>query len=708
MEIPGRSNRLTNISVLVKYRIVKTHHAIVTLILLFLPTIILAQVDSADSLLEYPVVPDSALAEALYGIKLLPSDLSFRTDYTDVDSFRLPVVDILMQNPTSMITFAGDLADTLLESLSSDHPGSVKLSDYLLNFDTRDFVKQDPLTSINGVVPWIQPEEQVTPVVEEQSVIPCFMDCAKTGSGNDPNRSIEFRLALLRKSMQAQKQECDWLFGHLTQSEKAFLRDTFPELILEDVESEFKPVDVLDSIQKYEDSLSKRFVTIAEKLMSPDTVTIVSDRFKDSLYVRWDYSTWLFRSTERGLKQSVPPLLDHLLRNCGCSDAEFQYEISTQQGKIAIGGVGRNIYEGKYVYILDIGGDDIYNLETVEAPQIIYDISGNDQYNALTDFAIASGFFYPALLYDLEGDDIYNGRNFSLGSGLFSFGMLVDSFGNDVYRGDTHTQGAGTFGLGLLIDMGGTDNYNCALFGQAFAGVRGLGFLCDINGNDIYVAGGKYKDFLRYDDHYLSLSQGFAYGLRPWMSGGVALLVDSSGHDTYISDIFGQGSSYWYALGMLVDLAGNDKYLSFQYAQGVGTHLTLGILLDREGDDYYFSKGVSQGCGHDLSAGILIDYTGNDTYQSYDLSQGAGSANGFGWLVDYRGNDSYQTKSRRNTQGYGNPRRDYGSIGVFMDLMGKDEYIGNGSNNNYWIIDSKWGIGMDVDYWQADSVGVGR
>jgi hypothetical protein len=678
--------------------------ATVILFLLLLPVAVLAQSDSIDSS-EFPIIPDSALAQALRGIKLTPSDLSFRTDYTDIDSFRLPVVDALLRDPLSMIVFADDLTNKLLGAFSPGHPRLIKLHDYLLNFETEKFIAQNPLTSIDGAIPWIRQEGPTLHAETEPSEIPCFMECVKTGSDLDPSKSIEYRLALLRKSMQDQKQECDWLFGHLLPEELAFLRDTFPALILEDIEDEFKPVDELDSIQKYEDNLSKRFVEIAEKLTEPDSVRIVSDRFKDSLFVRWSYSRWLFRSTERGLRQSVYPLLDHLLQDCDCADADFLYEITSPMGKMAIGGAGRNTYHGKYAFILDIGGDDVYNLEAVDGLQIIYDVSGNDQYNALTDFAIASGFFYPALLYDLEGDDIYNGRNFSLGSGLFSFGMLVDSSGNDIYRGDTHTQGAGTFGLGLLIDKGGTDSYNCALFGQAFGGIKGLGFLCDMNGNDIYFAGGKYKDFLRYDDHYLSLSQGFAYGLRPWMSGGVALLIDSSGHDTYISDIFGQGSSYWYALGMLVDLAGNDKYLSFQYAQGVGTHLTLGVLLDKSGDDYYFSKGVSQGCGHDLSVGILIDYLGNDTYQAYDLSQGAGSANGFGWLVDYLGDDSYQIKGCQNTQGYGNPRRDYGSIGLFMDLMGKDEYIGNGSNNDYWIIDSKWGIGMDIDFWKVDSIG---
>jgi hypothetical protein len=37
-----------------------------------------------------------------------------------------------------------------------------------------------------------------------------------------------------------------------------------------------------------------------------------------------------------------------------------------------------------------------------------------------------------------------------------------------------------------------------------------------------------------------------------------------------------------------------------------------------------------------------------------------------------------------------------------MDLMGEDHYIGNGQDNLYWIIESKWGIGMDIDFWEEE------
>jgi hypothetical protein len=110
-----------------------------------------------------------------------------------------------------------------------------------------------------------------------------------------------------------------------------------------------------------------------------------------------------------------------------------------------------------------------------------------------------------------------------------------------------------------------------------------------------------------------------------------------------------------------------------------------------------------QGVGHDYACGMIVDRHGHDTYTAYDLSQGAGSANGAGLLIDNEGDDLYSVRVTTNTQGYGNPRRDYGSIGLFIDLGGSDQYHGNGRDNHYWRIDSKWGAGMDIQLYPSDS-----
>ena len=643
------------------------------IILAFMPLPAFSQDEDTAVIVEYPLVPVEAIQEALMGIKMTPGDLSFRTDYVELDPFRLAVIDSLTLHPLWMPEFMEDCADFFLDStivINAIIPYLAARINYVSYI--HDAGPGDYESRYHGLV------------YETHIKVPDIKYPDNISHGDTisidliVNRCFEFLEPFFLDGLSKRSE----IYRDLVETDYRFLRDSFPLLILEDVEDEFKPIEILDSLQKYEEELSKRAIPICEKL----NLNLIYGAHENAL-VSLDELILELDALIPGIKEDM-------------DKQDWLIEDNSPAGKIAIGGWGNNQYEGQYFFILDLGGDDIYQLNKTDAAQIIIDYHGDDTYIAREDYCLASGNFGLGVLIDKAGDDLYNAKNFSLGSGLFGVGILVDESGHDIYIGDTHTQGAGTFGAGILIDKSGNDDYRCALFGQAFAGPGGCGSIVDFNGNDNYFAGGKYKDFLRYEDHFLSLSQGFAFGFRPRMSGGVALLIDSSGNDIYTSDIFGQGASYWYALGGLYDIAGNDKYLSFQYAQGNATHLTLGILMDKSGDDYYFSKGVSQGCGHDLAAGLLIDYAGNDTYQAFDLSQAAGSANGLGILIDYLGNDSYEIKRTHNTQGYGNPRRDYGSIGLFMDLSGEDHYIGNGQNDFYWIIDSKWGIGMDLDFWE--------
>ena len=90
---------------------------------------------------------------------------------------------------------------------------------------------------------------------------------------------------------------------------------------------------------------------------------------------------------------------------------------------------------------------------------------------------------------------------------------------------------------------------------------------------------------------------------------------------------------------------------------------------------------------------FLYDASGDDTYASFDLSQGAGNANGIGLLIDEKGDDSYTVKRQHNTQGYGDLRREYGSIGVLLDIEGDDAYS-SGGDAEFWE-KGTYGIGID-------------
>jgi hypothetical protein len=617
------------------------------------------------------VKPDSVWEregmEKLMGLMNLQfSDLTFRDDYTKKDSFRLAAVANLMRRPYGMIAFTESAA--ALAHQERPEP--------ILTFAFDNLAREDQ--SFRGE--WIDKSLGK----ETERGINLFYQSPEL------NRILKKAYRYLYNIFPPSS---DSTFALLSSPEKKFLLNEFKQNLMEDTADESRSVDVLDSLSKVEEEYIKQFIKFGLKIRKDFIISAGSQAaiefYREIALLQEEIKNDRF-DINKALADTVE-LPSRIDRN------KF-----LGKGKgWAIGGPGEDTYRGDYYFILDLGGNDRYELTyNPENPHgvIIIDLSGNDIYNGNTDFTIGSGCMSAGLLFDMAGDDIYNGRNFSCGSGYFGFGFLYDRSGFDKYYGDIHTTAAGTFGLGILLDAGGCDLYSAALYSQGFAGPEGMGLLIDYKGNDNYIAGNKYKDVLRYSDHYLSLSQGFSYGFRPYLSGGIGAIIDYEGNDSYLSDIFAQGTSYWWALGFIYDSSGNDQYISYQYAQGAATHMALGILLDETGNDIYFGKGLMQGCGHDYSCGILLDRNGNDIYHAYDLSQAAGSANGFGILIDDRGDDAYYIMRKNNTQGFGDARRDFGSLGLFLDLGGVDRYDGNGADNSYWKTPSKWGGGMNIDF----------
>ena len=376
--------------------------------------------------------------------------------------------------------------------------------------------------------------------------------------------------------------------------------------------------------------------------------------------------------------------------------------LNTKIGRIALGGRGNDIYQGEYILIIDVGGKDKYLLpERTKADaknhpvQVIIDWGGDDVYLA-GNYSLGGAIFGTNLLMDLDGDDLYSAGNFSLGCGVFGLGIVHDFEGNDHYTSATCTQGAGFFGIGLMIDDTGNDSYIAQAHCQGFGSTRGFGAIADKLGNDVYVASSPFQDFLRYESHFESFAQGAALGFRPIASGGIGLLLDYKGNDSYLSDIYGQGTAYWFCLGALYDADGDDRYQSYQYSQGAGVHLAHGILWDKKGDDVYYSHGVSQGCGHDIAFGGLLDESGDDSYSAESLSLGGGNANAVSLFVDNSGSDSYIARNVSNTMGFSDFRRNYGMIGIFADGGGTDWY-GETTRNNSTGTKSTFGLFADME-----------
>jgi hypothetical protein len=380
-----------------------------------------------------------------------------------------------------------------------------------------------------------------------------------------------------------------------------------------------------------------------------------------------------------GLLEIVDKILMHgriqsLFHGKGVGEAAVPTSYDSPFGRITIGSEQDDIYDQFHLLIIDPGGNDVYRgvagVSSKDARvSVSIDFTGNDRY----ENACAAGRFGIGILIDLEGDDQYAGANGTQASGIGGVGVLIDRGGDDTYRAAIGAQGFGLYGAGVLIDRDGQDHYLCELLGQGAAGPGGVGLILDRSGDDSYKAGGQFRDFREEGAFVQSMSQGFSYGLQTEASAGAGVLVDLAGADRYEVGYFGQGASHWAGLGALYDRRGNDVYVARRYAQGCGLHLSIGILVDDSGNDVYSLWGVGQGTGHDLAVGVLSDREGDDRFEITWMGQGAGNGNGTGLMIDRAGDDVYSSK-QADTQGYGGSSRGFGSVGLLMDLKGKDRF----------------------------------
>ncbi len=377
--------------------------------------------------------------------------------------------------------------------------------------------------------------------------------------------------------------------------------------------------------------------------------------------------------------------------------------VATDLGRIRITPGGDEQYSDDCLLILSTGGHNVYGGHAGVANGLgkqrmaaIVDLAGDDEYDSARLLGAGSALFGLSAIMDAGGDDIYRAKYLGQASALWGVACLEDFSGNDSYRARLLSQSAAVMGLSLLRDHTGNDDYSVGLFGQAFAGPFAFSLLEDDAGHDRYFAGGVDHDFERNDARFTSLSQGFATGLRPYAGGGVAALLDREGNDTYIADVFGQGVSYWYSAGFLLDLAGHDSYQLYQYGQGCGIHLSLGLLLDGDGNDKYSAFSLAQGAAHDFAVGLLLERGGNDTFTAGEHAQGHGMNQSLALLLDESGDDAYFARDTTVSQGIGNDGmpRDYGSLGLLLDLGGRDTYS-CGAVNNHTLLRPLYGAIYD-------------
>ena len=392
--------------------------------------------------------------------------------------------------------------------------------------------------------------------------------------------------------------------------------------------------------------------------------------------------------------------LDVLKRNINYKEFKWKkkLEINTRWGRFCIGTDKDDKYNQSYSFVLDPGGNDTYRMAIqtdLNKPYYwIVDLSGDDHYVNHKIGGLFRVIFGMGAHLDIDGDDVYQGGDFCLSS-FFGYHLGRDMNGNDIYSGGMHSLGASTFGISILLDEAGNDVYSVTEFGEGFGGTLGAGLLIDIIGNDLYYAGGKYLHDPLAPFDYRTLSQGFGFGVRPVMGGGIGIIYDGEGNDYYNGGVYAQAVAYWYALGIIIDRKGNDFYTAVYYPQGSGIHLAGGFLLDEEGEDHYYSKhGPGQGAGHDYAVGFLVDRAGNDIY-SVEGGNGLGLTNSVGIFLDVSGDDRYERNSE-SSYGYANIARYSGGIGIFLDTNGNDFYPSDSLKNNYFWQRGTYGFGLDT------------
>lgn len=382
----------------------------------------------------------------------------------------------------------------------------------------------------------------------------------------------------------------------------------------------------------------------------------------------------------------------------------FYAETDTELGKIIVNNLSHTVFTNEAFLIIDTGHDNVYlnsaggaNGLVGRPISIVIALGDNDQFVSRRSFSQGSGVFGIGILAALGSNNTFAAKHVSQGAGLFGCGMLMTGPGTQTFDADTYCQGAGMYGAGILWQRGDATTCRAAQMAQGFGGPGGCGLLLGEKGNSAYIAGGKYPcPWL--PGQYFSLAQGFGYGMRPFAGGGVGILCNLRGGNRYIADVYGQGASYWYSTGLLLDLGSNNFYQAYQYCQGAGIHLSSGALVNWGGNNQFSAHAICQGGAHDYAVGMLIDRAGGNRYIADTTAQGAGINNSFAMLLNHGGDNFLAGRDPQQSQaaGHDGGKREYGSIALLLNLGGKNVYSQGQTNNTAWL--KPWyGAGLDCE-----------
>lgn len=243
--------------------------------------------------------------------------------------------------------------------------------------------------------------------------------------------------------------------------------------------------------------------------------------------------------------------------------------------------------------------------------------------------------------------------------GTSSLGAVVVDDGSDGTCDDVYDES-----VFIVIDTCGNDVYHAPAGGADGLGAVPIAIVIDTAGNDHAVEGG--------------WQSGDVPSVGAASNGGIALFVDTSGHDRWGTGAGSHigGSGLLGGFGLMLDAAGDDQWMASGFLSaggkfGAGHFAGSGVLIDVEGDDQYSGDTFQQGSGwFGDSLGLLVDLAGNDSYSDISTyAQGSGGVGGTGLLYDGAGDDRYVAGSVFEQGGAA-----CGGIGLLVDRSGDDVY----------------------------------
>ncbi|MFA6029012.1 MAG: HEAT repeat domain-containing protein [Elusimicrobiota bacterium] len=307
--------------------------------------------------------------------------------------------------------------------------------------------------------------------------------------------------------------------------------------------------------------------------------------------------------------------------------------VPMEGGDLLIGGFGDDEYSAKdlegVALLVDLGGRSTYLCAPAAAGEgevrVVLDLSSEVVVGSSS--GTASGTFGVGVLAlpRARAGVVLRGGDVSLGAGLFGAGAVLLN-GEAKVVGGRFSQGAGAFGMGLFRSRGDTSSFQVRMAGQGFGFTRGVGIFSHA-GAGAHLDGGLVEPDPREPLAALSMSQGFGYGPRAWMAGGIGIARVRGDGCTLDASYMAQGAGYWHSLGLLTVEGDRCRVQGRRYVQGAGVHTAAGTFILRGSNNRSIVWGAGPALGWDYGVGIL-DVEGSSNSCQGEWATMKGDVNG--------------------------------------------------------------------------------